>query len=386
MTMKETKGIYTFSTKTFDDGFIKDRYRERTKNNGDKVIMDDYEVLTLILSALYWKKNIGPTKLYTDNQGLEFLSKCMDMKMWDEVDTEVLEEYNENIHINHRQFFAAPKVYALSKEKVPFCSVDIDLLYRGKGNKLCKGDITTLHLEKVTSSSYPNPKKFSESENSNILSKYKWRKKSAINCGLIYFGNQELVDRYTNEALTFIKDNPTPFNAEDTKLSIMTLAEQRLLGEIAHDMKLKVKSLVKTPFDNEKPIKFIEETAHTLGIVPESRFEGQGVGLNGEVIHLWGYKSFLSSDIKIWDSILGGMKSEENENRLFLIFNLKKSLMIEFGDQYSDIMNRLENSDDIIKCSTFSRSIGLGPKDNVYFTGEPPTIDGKGTTNQVFGL
>ena len=68
--MKRTKGIYTFSTKTFEEGFIKDRYKERTKNHGDKVVMDDYEMLTLILSALLWKKNIGPTKLYTDNRGI----------------------------------------------------------------------------------------------------------------------------------------------------------------------------------------------------------------------------------------------------------------------------------------------------------------------------
>ena len=292
--MKRTKGIYTFSTKTFEEGFIKDRYKERTKNHGDKVVMDDYEMLTLILSALLWKKNIGPTKLYTDNKGLEFLSNCMDMKIWDEVDTQTLEEYNDNIKINHRQFFAASKVYAISKEKVPFCSVDIDLLYRGKGNKLCKGDLSTLHLEKITKSAYPNPKKFNENENSNILSKYKWRKRTAINCGLIYFGNQELLDRYTKEALTFIEDNPTPFDVKDTKVTIMTLAEQRLLGEVAHDMKLKVKSLVKTPFDNEKPVKFINETLNTLGIVPENRFNGKGVGLDGEVIHLWGYKSFFS--------------------------------------------------------------------------------------------
>ena len=378
--MKKTKGIYTFSTKTFEEGFIKDRYIERTKNHGDKVIMDDYEVLTLILSALYWKKNIGPTKLYTDNKGLEFLSNSMDMNIWDEIDTEVLEEYNNNTKINHRQFFAASKVYALSKEKVPFCSVDIDLLYRGKGTKLCKGDLTTLHLEKITPSSYPNPKKFNESEKSNILSKYAWRKRTAINCGLIYFGNQELLDRYTKEALTFIEDNPTPFDVEDTKLTIMTLAEQRLLGEVAHDMKLKVKSLVKVPFDNEKPVKFINETLNSVGIVPENRFDGKGVGLNGEVIHLWGYKSFLSTDIKIWDSILGGMKSEENDNRLFLIFNLKTSIMKEFESQYSDIINKIDNNDDVIKCSTFLRSIALGPKDNVYFTGEP------GTGTEIFGL
>ena len=54
--------------------------------------------------------------------------------------------------------------------------------------------------------------------------------------------------------------------------------------------------------------------------------------------------------------------------------------MKEFEDQYSDIINRLDNNDDIIKCSAFSRSIALGPKDNVYYTGEP------GTKTEIFGL
>ena len=149
-------------------------------------------------------------------------------------------------------------------------------------------------------------------------------------------------------------------------------------------MKIKVKSLVKSPFNNEQPLDFINETYHTLGIVAENRFNGQGVGLNGEVIHLWGHKGFLSSDLKVWDSILGGMKSEENENRLFLIFNLKTSLK-SLDDEldlniYDKIMDVISNNENMIKCSTFSRPLGLGPKENVYYDSE------LGSTDKIFGL
>ena len=382
--MKKTKAIYTYSTKTYEEGFIKDRYAQRTKENGDKVVMDDYEVLTLVNSSLYWKKNVGPTKLYTDKKGLELLQGLIDLGVWDEVDSETLEEWYGDKNINHRQFFAASKVYALSKEQTPFCSIDIDLLYRGDGKNLCKGQLTTLHLEKITPSAYPKVKNFKEGENSDILKKYKWRKKTALNCGLVYYNNQELLNRYTKESLNFIYDNPTEFDENDGKATIMTLTEQRLLGEVANDMKIKVKSLVKTPFDNENPIDFINETYHTFGIVAENRFGGVGVGLNGEVIHLWGHKGFLSSDLKVWDSILGGMKTEENENRIFLLFNLKTSLQkleIDLGGNfYEKTMKYISENENIIKCSTFDRPLGLGPKENVYYDSE---LDG---STKIFGL
>ena len=211
---KRTKGIYTFSTKTFEDGFIKDRYTERTKEHGDNIMMDDYEILTFINSVLLWKKNIGPTKLYTDKKGKEFLGNCISLDIFDEIDIQTLEDFYKNSDVNHRQFFAASKVCALANEKVPFCSVDVDLIYRGDGKNLCKGELTTLHLEKITKSAYPNPKKFKENKNSNILTKYKWRKKTAINCGLLYFGNQEVLDTYTKEALNFMNTTGKQFASQ----------------------------------------------------------------------------------------------------------------------------------------------------------------------------
>ena len=86
----------------------------------------------------------------------------------------------------------------------------------------------------------------------------------------------------------------------------------------------------------------------------------------------------------MWDSILGGMKSEENENRLFLIFNLKTSLK-SLDDEldlniYDKIMDVISNNENMIKCSTFSRPLGLGPKENVYYDSE------LGSTDKIFGL
>ena len=107
MYSKRTKGIYTFSTKTFEDGFIKDRYTERTKEHGDNIMMDDYEILTFINSVLLWKKNIGPTKLYTDKKGKEFLGNCISLDIFDEIDIQTLEDFYKNSDVNHRQFFAA---------------------------------------------------------------------------------------------------------------------------------------------------------------------------------------------------------------------------------------------------------------------------------------
>jgi hypothetical protein len=63
--------------------------------------MEDYDVITTILSALKWRKFNGSIRMITDNIGLEYYKKLGITSIWDlGVDTS-LEQFNQESYIDH---------------------------------------------------------------------------------------------------------------------------------------------------------------------------------------------------------------------------------------------------------------------------------------------
>jgi hypothetical protein len=80
--------------------------------------MMQFESVTMILSALYWKKLQGPIKLYCDRTFYEYISNLGIVDLWDEIDTETLENLDPDI--NHDVFWAYSKMYVNSLQTEPF--------------------------------------------------------------------------------------------------------------------------------------------------------------------------------------------------------------------------------------------------------------------------
>lgn len=91
----------------------------------------DYELLIQKLSVKRAKKHIGHTKLYTDNIGFEFYKKKGMLELWDEIDTETLENFNREFpNVNPGRFWTTGKSIVMGKEPVPYLFLDLDFIVR----------------------------------------------------------------------------------------------------------------------------------------------------------------------------------------------------------------------------------------------------------------
>ncbi len=60
--------------------------------------IEDFELLTTILSALQWRRKNGSIRLYTDSVGKEYYEREQMTFIWDEgINTQVLENIKETI-------------------------------------------------------------------------------------------------------------------------------------------------------------------------------------------------------------------------------------------------------------------------------------------------
>ena len=99
----------------------------RKAAQGTKFIIEDFELLCTILSALMWRKYNGPIKLYTDKLALEYYNKHNLLGLWDDgVDSDTLEQIPSDI--NQEIFWACAKIFALRNEKTPVLMLDTDLI------------------------------------------------------------------------------------------------------------------------------------------------------------------------------------------------------------------------------------------------------------------
>jgi len=97
----------------------------RTKNRADFQIAD-FEIFTMILSALEWKKYNGAICLYTDTTGKEILERAGILEIWDSVNT-ALDEMDD-LQIDENIFWAGSKIFALSKQNFPCVMIDLDFI------------------------------------------------------------------------------------------------------------------------------------------------------------------------------------------------------------------------------------------------------------------
>ena len=116
--------------------------RERLRGHGFKIFkaqestdyfQPEYSILTTILSALWWKKLNGPIKLYTDSVGADYYEKIGILELYDEIDTDTLNNYQE---VDPAYFWTSGKIRCLAEESEPFVFLDQDFIVRSKLPKL----------------------------------------------------------------------------------------------------------------------------------------------------------------------------------------------------------------------------------------------------------
>src|SRR5512147_817279 len=120
-------------------------YLGRVKQ-GDSYHVEDFELLTTILSAAAWRRFNGSIKLYTDKVGKDYYQRLGMTDLWDSgIDTSVLESLDPSI--NHDVFWTAGRTAVLKEEETPFFSLDTDLIVWGRIAGLITSDFMALHPE-----------------------------------------------------------------------------------------------------------------------------------------------------------------------------------------------------------------------------------------------
>lgn len=236
----------------------------RTKNFSE-FTLDDFELFTMLLSALEWRKFNGEIFLYTDTVGKNFLERHGLIDCWNGVDTS-LDEMN-SLSIDEKIFWAGAKLFALKKQPSPCVMMDLDFIVWKKIDFARFGsNVAVIHREDKNLPCYPDKNYFDFADNFTLPTNLDWSL-DPCNGALVYFGDKNFVNYYCNFAFEFMHNaKPSPQLNGWNLLPYMVFVEQRWLAMAA---------------------KLFGVEIHSLSTLPEL-FGGQKL-----FTHVWGHKTFL---------------------------------------------------------------------------------------------
>lgn len=227
-----------------------------------KYEIEDFELLTTILSALKWQEMNGDIEMITDRQGAAYYREIGLSDLWNKGIDESLEDINEKVHKG--TFWAAGKLYALAKQKAPCIMLDTDfIVWENIEEYLDNNKVVVIHQENLDSTVYPDAQSFCMNTNYSYCKEWDWTV-LPCNTALAFFGESSFKDYYVDEATRFM------LNAEGyDPLIYMVFAEQRLLSMCAKEKEVDI---------------------YTLSSIDEL-FKGKQTRFT----HIWGYKRYLRS-------------------------------------------------------------------------------------------
>ena len=233
----------------------------RVRGGNRNFALADFELFTMVISALEWRSLAGFIKLSTDCVGAEYLYKQGLINVWDSV--EVTLDEIKSLDIDENVFWAGAKIFALSQQESPCVMLDLDfILWKSIDFERFGMSLAVIHREDIYQPVYP-PKEFFCFHHGWQLPN--WLDWSARPCNgaLVYFGSKRYLREYTRFALEFMQ----MAKAEDDRLSYMVFAEQRWMAMCAEHLNIPIQEL--------------------------STIEGLFCGKQKYFTHVWGYKQRL---------------------------------------------------------------------------------------------
>jgi hypothetical protein len=209
-----------------------------SRNNGASYFIEDFELLTTILSALEWRKRNGTIKMITDTVGAEYYSALGISHIWD-LGVETSLDSIDN-RIQSLPFWAAGKLYALQSMAAPCVMLDTDfIVWKPLSNDVQDSELTVIHREEINSEIYPPQSFFKMKDTFAFPPEWDWSVLPCNTAFLYVFGN-EFKNYYTKTAIDFMRNL-----AESSNITVeMVFAEQRLLAICASAKGIKIKSLL----------------------------------------------------------------------------------------------------------------------------------------------
>ena len=226
--------------------------------------IEDFELLTTILSALKWQEFNGDIQMITDQVGAAYYHKLGIEKIWNLGIDDSLESKMDG-SVKPSTFWAAGKLYALEKQQAPCVMIDTDfIIWKPIEEELKKHQLTVIHREQLQEDVYPAQERLIMNEDYEYPSTWDWSLE-ACNTAFSYFGNQSFKEYYVNESIRFMKG----VTGEDP-LIYMVFAEQRLLAMCAAEKNVDIYS-----FSITRDLFHSNQDTFT---------------------HIWGYKRYIRSN------------------------------------------------------------------------------------------
>ncbi len=213
----------------------------RTRGDGSRCSLYDFELFTVLLSALEWRKHNGAVRLITDSKGAEYFARRGVADAWNETDT--LLDGMDSLEINEDVFWAGAKLYALSRQDVPCVMMDLDfIVWKSVDFQQYGGDLAVIHREDLYPEVYPSGEFFRFKKGWKLPGWLNWSV-APCNGALVYFGSSEFVRSYTEFAFEFMQhaDN------QGDRLCYMVFAEQRWMAMCADHMSVPVHQFSSLP-------------------------------------------------------------------------------------------------------------------------------------------
>ena len=242
--MKKLNAFHTLST--------------MNKTLNDEFNMRDFDILTMILSALYWRKNNGNIKLVADKQVISYVVNKKLEFIWNEI--QEIEDYD----INRNMFWAGGKIFALKEQESPIVMLDTDMIVWNDISSKLKEKVVAIHDEPIILDIYKGKDYFKMKNNYVFNDSFDWTVYPS-NTALLYIEDEEFKDFYCKESIRFMRSSQ---DDSDT-LSYMVFAEQRLLSMCAKLKNINIGYMIQYPKD---------------------------LGSQDDFTHLWGYKKALEYD------------------------------------------------------------------------------------------
>jgi hypothetical protein len=217
--------------------------------------MEDFEILTMVISALTWKKYNGFIKIVADENAMEYLEKTNLISIYDEIEYLIIDE-----KINPCTFWAAGKIFALKSQIEPYALIDTDFIaWKNIDDFICS-DVTAAHEESLKSAVYPEKSYFKMNDKYRFNEGLNWNA-LPYNTAFLYIKDNLFKSYYIAESINFMRNN----TEKENDIKSMVFAEQRLLGVLAESWNISIGTLM-----NEN------ELSH-----------------QNSFTHIWGYKEVL---------------------------------------------------------------------------------------------
>ena len=200
--------------------------------------IEDFEILTTILSALKWREKNGSVKMITDKVGANYYKSMGLDKIWDLGIDISLDDINYKIDSNI--FWAAGKLYALRAQKSPCVMIDTDfIVWESVENILNDTEVSVIHKEKIVKEVYPDKDYFKFKNGYSLDEELDWSVLPS-NTAFMYISNEEFKNYYITSAIDFMNN----LDCGDDKITNMVFAEQRLISMCAKRKNIEINEIM----------------------------------------------------------------------------------------------------------------------------------------------